>query len=155
MPVVDPSAWTLPRLRIDREGTWFHEDDEITHVGILSSLWASLEVDTDGHFVSVGPVRVPVAVEDAPFVVLRVEEAQEGLTLLLVDGTRETLRPDTLRLGPEGAPYCRVKAGRFAARFSRPAAHQLLAHVEVDEGTGATILVAGRARHSFPASGGG
>lgn len=149
--MADPSAWTLPRLHIDRDGVWFHDSEEITHAGILSSLWASLDVDAAGHFVSVGPVRVPVAVEDAPFTVLRVEEGNDELVLLLGDGTREPLRPDTLRLGIGGAPYCRVKAGRFDARLSRPAAHQLLAHVAVEEATGAATLRAGRARHPLSA----
>jgi len=33
----DPSTWKLPRLRIDREGAWFHEDEEITHA--IAAVW--------------------------------------------------------------------------------------------------------------------
>ena len=34
----DPSTWKLPRLRIDRDGLWYHEDAEVTHEGILATL---------------------------------------------------------------------------------------------------------------------
>ena len=78
MTPADPSTWKLPRLRIDREGAWFHEDEEVTHPGILANLWGSLRVDAEGHFIQIGPARVPVEVEDAPFVAVRVEPAGEG-----------------------------------------------------------------------------
>jgi len=69
----DPATWTLPRLRIDRDGAWYHDDAEVTHAGILANLRGNLQVDEQGHYLRIGPVRVPVEVEDAPFVVERVE----------------------------------------------------------------------------------
>jgi len=128
----DPSAWTLPRLRIDREGAWFHEDQEVSHQGILHTLRLGLQVDDAGHFLQVGPVRVPVEVEDAPFTVVRFEAEPGGFVLTLNDMTREPLDPPTLELGPGEVPYCRVKGSRFRARFSRAAAWQLLQQVEPD-----------------------
>ena len=79
MAAFDPSSWTVPRLRIDREGTWYHEDQEVTHGGIVASLREGLRVDAGGHYLQVGPTRVPVAVEDAPFVVVRVEREAGGV----------------------------------------------------------------------------
>lgn len=145
----DPSTWRLPRLRIDRDGGWFHEDEEVTHEGILESLRQGLEVDAAGHFLQIGPVRVPVEVEDAPFSVVRLETEGEGFVLTLNDMSREPLDPATLRLGAMDAPYCRVKEGRFEARFTRAAAWQLLQHVEPGEaGAPATVTVGGR-RYAF------
>ena len=53
-PAPDPSTWTLPRLRIDRDGAWFHDDAEVTHAGILANLRDSLRVDVEGHYLQIG-----------------------------------------------------------------------------------------------------
>jgi len=126
----DPSTWKLPRLRIDRDGEWFHEGEEVCHEGILASLRQGLQVDAAGHFLQIGPVRVPVEVEDAPFAVVRFEAEGNGFALWLNDGSREALEPGSLRLREGDVPYCRVKGGRFEARFSRAAAWQLLQRVK-------------------------
>ncbi|MEK7372147.1 MAG: DUF1285 domain-containing protein, partial [candidate division NC10 bacterium] len=133
MAAFDPSSWTVPRLRIDREGTWYHEDQEVTHEGIVAGLQEGLRVDAGGHYLQVGPARVPVAVEDAPFVVVRVEPEAGGVVATLGDLSREPLDVETLRLGEGAVPYCRVKGGRFAARLSRAATYQLLRMMEPDE----------------------
>jgi len=47
-------------------------------------------------------------------------------------------------------PYCRVKDGRFEARWCRAAAYQLLALAETDaQGRRAALVVGGR-RHDLP-----
>lgn len=143
----DPSTWKLPRLRIDREGAWLHEDEEITHAGILANLWSNLRVDAGGHFLQLGPLRIPVEVPGAPFVVVRVEREGVALLLTLGDQTREPLRPETLRLGAGEVPYCRVKDGRFEARFSRAATYQLLGFMESGESGAAATLVVDEARY--------
>jgi hypothetical protein len=147
----DPSTWKLPRLRIDRDGGWFHEGEEVTHEGILSSLREGLQVDAAGHYLQIGPVRVPVEVEDAPFVVVRFEPDGEGWALWLSDGTREALDPASLTLHQGDVPYCRVKGGRFEARFSRAAAGQLLERVETEPDGGAPTLAASGRRYSLGA----
>jgi len=149
-PPSDPSTWTLPRLRIARDGAWFHDDQEVTHEGILENLRDGLDVDEQGHYIRIGPVRVPVEVEDAPWIVVRVERQGDQLEIFLNDMTRERLRPETLRFTAAAVPYCRVKDGRFEARLGRSAAHQLLALAESDaEGRHAALVVGGR-RHQLP-----
>jgi hypothetical protein len=148
--VTDPSTWTLPRLRIDRDGAWYHDDAPVTHEGILASLRDNLRVDGQGHYLQIGPARVPVEVEDAPFVVERVEMDGDGLTATLNDLSRERLAVDTLRVDERGIPRCRVKAGRFAARLSRAATFQLLQHVEPGEGGAPAVLVLAGRHHSVP-----
>jgi hypothetical protein len=139
----DPSTWTLPRLRVDKDGAWYHEDEEVTHPGILSSLRAGLERDAEGYCIRIGLVRVPVQVEDAPYAVVRFEPEGDGFAVTLNDLTRERLDPATLRLGAGEVPYCRVKGGAFEARFSRAAAYQLLGMAEYDERTGRGLLRGG------------
>lgn len=149
-PTSDPSTWTLPRLRIDRDGVWFHDDAEVTHPGIIANLRDNLRVDEGGHFLQIGPARVPVEVEDTPFVVERVEALGDGLTATLNDLTQEPVALDTLRVDERGIPRCRVKEGRFDARLSRAATYQLLQHVQPDERRGAAALVLGGRRYPVP-----
>lgn len=148
-PTPDPSTWTLPRLRIDREGVWFHDDAEVTHAGIVANLRENLQVDERGHYLQIGPARVPVEVEDAPFVVERVEAQGEHLVATLNDLSREPVALDTLRVDERGIPRCRVKGGRFDARLGRAATYQLLLHVVTDPG-GEPALVLGGRRYPVP-----
>jgi uncharacterized protein len=145
-PVPDPSTWTLPRLRIDREGAWFHDDAEVTHAGVLASLRDNLQVDDRGHYLQIGPVRVPVEVEDAPFVIVRVEREGDGLVATRNDLGREPLAVETLTVDERGIPRCRVKDGRFTARLDRAATYQLLQLVEPGEGARPAALVLGSRR---------
>ncbi len=149
-PTPDPSTWTLPRLRIDRDGAWFHEDAEITHEGILANLREGLQVDAQGHFIQIGPARIPVEVEDTPFIVERVEVEGSGLAATLNDMSREPVALETLRVDERSVPRCRVKNGRFAARLSRAATYQLLQHVSPGEAGGGTALVLGGRRYQVP-----
>lgn len=148
-PPPDPSTWTLPRLRIDREGVWFHDDAEVTHAGIVANLRENLQVDERGHYLQIGPARVPVEVEDAPFVVERVEAQGEQLVATLNDLSREPVALDTLRVDERGIPRCRVKDGRFDARLGRAATYQLLLHVVTDPGTEPALVLGGR-RYPVP-----
>jgi hypothetical protein len=146
--VSDPSTWTLPRLRVDRDGAWYHDDAEVTHAGILANLRENLRVDERGHYLQIGPARVPVEVEDTPFVVERVEAAGDGLVATLNDLSREPLAVDSLRVDERGIPRARVKDGRFAARLSRAATYQLLQFVQ--PGAGAPALGVGERRYRVP-----
>ena len=69
----DRSTPPAGTFRIDREGAWRHEGLEVTHPGVLRNLYANLRVEEDRHYLQVGPARIPVDVEDAPFIVTRIE----------------------------------------------------------------------------------
>lgn len=134
-----PAEWKLPRLRIDVDGDWFDDDVKITHAGILANLRSTLRHDAQGYFIQTR-VRIPVEVEDAPFVVARIERRGETLHAFLTDGTDADVDPATLRVGPDDVPYCAVKGGAFEARLSRAAAFQLLGLADYDESTGRGAL---------------
>ncbi|MFQ5829359.1 MAG: DUF2946 family protein [Candidatus Methylomirabilia bacterium] len=145
--------WLLPKLRIDPDGEWFTEGEEITHAGILAYLRGNLRHDGEGYFVQAGPVRVPVEVEDTPFAVVRVESEGNALRLTVNDQSQELLDPATLRLAPGGVPYCRIKVGQFEARFTRAAAHQLGQFIHYDEGSNRATLTLGGARYQLTPGG--
>ena len=135
-------------FRIDREGVWHHEDVEVTHPGVLRNLYANLRAEAETYHLQVGPRRVPVQVDDAPFVVVRAEAGAdpESVTLHLSDGSRERLEAGTLLMDRRGVPYCRVKDGQFRARLSIAAWLQVAQNVEVDSASGDLSLVLGGRR---------
>ncbi len=150
-----PGGFTLPpgTFRIDRDGVWRHEGQEVTHPGVLRNLYANLRADEHGHYLQVGPARVPVEVEDAPFVLTRVEivppsqgDRTPTLRGYLSDGTEETIDPAALWLGPGGTPYAPVKGGVFHARIALAAWLQLAERLEEEAGTGRPVLVLGGRR---------
>ena len=151
-PPALPSGWKLPSLRITRDGDWLHDGEDVTHPGILANLRDNLRHDESGYHLQVGPIRIPVEVDDAPYVVVRLEIEGEGAEITLNDMTREPLVVDTLSIDPDGVPHCRAKDGRFPARFSRAAAYQLLERVECDEGGQRAELVVGSRRHPVAVS---
>jgi hypothetical protein len=130
-----PADWTLPRLRIDREGDWFDDDQPVTHAGVLRHLREKLTRDDEGYFIQTR-VRIPVRVDDVPWVVTRLERRGDGFHVLLNDGTAERVDPASVRVGAGGVPYCPVKDGAFEARLSRAATFQLWAVAELDEAAG-------------------
>jgi hypothetical protein len=147
---------------VDVDGAWHDDDVEVTHHGVLANLRANLRRDDEGYFIQTR-VRIPVAVDDVPWVVTRVERRGERLYGILNDGTETVIDPATLRIGRADVPYCTVKDGAFEARLSRAATFQLLALGEYDERTDRGALrLAGRtyelssrtpptARHARPA----
>jgi hypothetical protein len=127
-------------LRIDKEGRWFFRDEEITHRKTYLLYCRNLTHDESGRIIlRIGREQCPVEVEDAPFVVKTLEfilaEGRElkSIWLILNDETREPLHPETLRIGPDSVLYCRVRSGKFEARFSRGAYQLLLPFVRHDE----------------------
>jgi hypothetical protein len=136
--------WTLPKLRVDVDGDWYDDDVEVTHPGVLANLRASLRRDAAGYFIQTR-VRIPVTVDDVPWVVTRVEARGDDLHAFLNDGSETDVDPATVRLGAGEVPYCTAKGGAFEARFSRAAAFQLLALAHYDERTGrGTLRLGGR-----------
>jgi hypothetical protein len=135
-------------FRIDRDGTWRHDGVEVTHPGVLRNLFDNLRAEGNAHYLAMGPARVPVEVDDAPFVVVRIErpEGADEPAAHLSDGSVEPLALDTLALDARGVPYCRVRSGRFRARLSVPAWLQLIRSAEADPVTGDPVLVLGGRR---------
>ena len=149
---MDPAPPPLPAgtFRIDRDGVWRHEGLEVTHPGVVRNLYANLRAEGTGHHLQVGPVRIPVEVEDAPYVVTRLEAGPGNpigdLTVHLTDGGVEVLDPASLWIDRRGTPYCRVKGGRFTARLSVAAWLQLAAFVDEEPATGDAWLTIGERR---------
>ena len=136
------------KLFIDKDGKWFQNGVEMIHSGICSLFCSSLEKTPVGTYqVRMGSEVCSVEVEDAPFVVTEVIDGEEGsIRIALNDGCTETLDPEGFWIGAKNVPYCRVKAGSFHARFSRPAYYQLAHHIVSDDNEDEFFLVVGGRR---------
>ncbi|MFQ5842878.1 MAG: hypothetical protein ACE5I8_10620 [Thermodesulfobacteriota bacterium] len=131
-----------PLFKIDWDGNWYHQGVKVTHDRARLYLYRLLdqEAGTGRFFIQNEEGRWEVEVQDAPFVVTRVEalpspvgSEPSSLLLTLNDGTDEPFQPSTLRFTEEHIPYCRVKGGRFEARFTRPSYYQLTRFIRYDE----------------------
>lgn len=122
-------------LFIDKEGRWFQNGVEIIHPLIYKQFNLMLEkTPDDGYLVRLGREVCRVTVEDAPFVVQRVTEQDEGmLALELNDGTIEPFVPEHFWIGDENVPYIQVKQGAFHARFTRAAYYQIAQYISWDD----------------------
>jgi hypothetical protein len=127
-----PADWKLPSLRVEVDGEWFDDDVQITHPGILANLRENLRQDAEGYFIQTR-VRIPVRVDDVPWVVTRLERRGDRLHAVLNDGSDEIVDPARVRLGAGEVPYCAVKGGAFEARLSRAATFQLWELADYDE----------------------
>jgi uncharacterized protein len=123
------------RLVIDKEGRWFQNGAEIIHREIYLMFNKLLEKTSQGTYqVKMGKEICRVEVEDAPFVVQRVVEADSTRIMIeLNDGTEEVFSPEEFWIGGENIPYSRIKDGEFHARYSRPAYYQLAKHIVTDQ----------------------
>lgn len=123
-------------IRIDAEGEWYHRGNRIIRREILELLYEKLDRLPGGEFVlAEGPEHCVLDVADVPFVISRVDletkNGKERIALRLKHlSRRETLDPKTLRVGKDNVLYCRVRGGRFTARFSRPAYYQMAEFVK-------------------------
>ena len=135
-------------FRIDREGTWRHEGVEVTHPGVLRSLFANLRAEGESYHLQTGPWRTPVQVDDTPFVVVSTAAGAgpDAIDAYLSDGSHEPLDVESIFLDPRGTPYCRVKGGRFRARLSVAAWLQLAEKIEPDPASGTPVLILGGRR---------
>jgi uncharacterized protein len=120
-------------LVIDKEGTWLYNGAPIVNRAIYLFFNQNLEHSPGGGYqVRVGEEVSPVAVEDTPFVVTQValREDAAAFVITLNDETEEDLQLESLFVGEENVLYCRVKEGKFRARFLRPSYYRLTEHMQ-------------------------
>lgn len=139
-------------IRIDKEGNWYYQNLPIINKKIYLYLNECLSQDASGRYIlSMNGEKCYLEVEDTPFVIQEVvaspgPDNPTSLLLKLNDGTEETLRAETMRVGQENVLYCKVKEGRYEARLLRSAYYQLAQFLEQEEDT-YYLVVAGNKIH--------
>ena len=114
-------------FKIMRDGTWFHDGDEIKRAA-LAKLFSdrALIVDEDGQYWLKTPFeKYPVEVEDVPFVIVDYEETEDGLDL-------RTNMGEVIELGMgcrwelrDGIPYVEIRNGLYG-RIGRSVLYNLI-----------------------------
>ncbi|OGQ87228.1 MAG: hypothetical protein A2289_23470 [Deltaproteobacteria bacterium RIFOXYA12_FULL_58_15] len=123
---ISPNGSRESTIVLNRDGRFFADGDPIEHPALARALhtWIDIHPD-DGRFIlNNGTDWCYFEVEDAPFVVRRIQPNPNSITLELSDGSSERLdvtNAPALYVGAENVLYAMVKSGRFEARFSRSA----------------------------------
>ncbi len=131
-------------IRLDKEGRWFHDGEEITHKLTADLFSRSVQKDPAGGYrLVVGLEWAPIVVEDAPYVIRGVDVEEDKAVGRLNDGSMEELDLASLRVGADNVLYCDVKGGEFPARFLRPAYYQLMKCLEETE-DGYAVRIGGK-----------
>lgn len=123
-----PGASRESTIRLDREGRFFHRDEDedglVENPKLAHALhtWIARHPDDQRLILTNGYDWTYFTVEDAPFHVDSVQIAGDVLTLGLRNGESYPFEGE-LREGGDGALYATVtrKDGAFEARFSRTA----------------------------------
>jgi uncharacterized protein len=141
-----PTSATLPKinscgdigLKIGRDGTWFYEGSPIGRKPLVKLFASVLRREENGYYLVTPVEKVPIEVEDAPFLAVAMEARGEGdgQTLSFRTNLDETVdagpdHPLSFRGGPDGSftPYVDVRAG-LLARLSRPVFYELVGRSE-------------------------
>ncbi|HVU52153.1 MAG TPA: hypothetical protein VHL80_15755 [Polyangia bacterium] len=146
-----PDAETLERLRrsgirIDREGRFIHEGEEVRHEGLRRALFRWLDAEPDGRVVLRLDARrfAYVDVDDTPLVARAARLEGERALLALSDGAEEALDPATLTVDDAGVLRARARGGRLAARLATDAVAALAARLSEEPPGRPVLTLAGR-----------
>src|SRR4030043_1001856 len=127
-------------IKIDKDGFWYYKGAHMFRKEILSVFFENLKIDECGRYlIELGEEQCYLDVEDTAFVVSAVyktglpKDDHDNIYILLTDDSLEILDLSTLQIGKDNVLYCRVKEGKFAARFSRKSYYQLAEFVEQSE----------------------
>ena len=127
-------------IRIDKEGVWYYKGAHMFRKEILSVFFEHLRIDECGKYlIELGEERCYLDVEDTAFIVSAVYKTQlpdngrDQIDILLSDDSCEKLEMQSLHVGRDNVLYCRVKEGKFTARFARISYYQLAEFIEQSE----------------------
>jgi len=135
-------------IKIDKEGIWYYRGAHMFRKDILCILFENLKVNDCGqYFIELNDEICYLDVEDTAFVITAVYKTKalsnghELIEVLVSDDCREKLDLNTLAVGTENIMYCRIKDGKFPARFTRKSYYQLAEFIEQDDENDAFYIV--------------
>lgn len=134
-------------IRVDREGRFIHEGEEVRHEGLKAALFRWLDrlpPDQGGRYILRLDERrfAYLDVDDTPLVARAARVAGEQVLLSLSDGAEEALDPTSLTVDAEGVVRAWVRGGRLEARLASSAIAALSERLSDDGGP--VLTLAGR-----------
>ncbi|HLU67405.1 MAG TPA: hypothetical protein VKZ63_14065 [Kofleriaceae bacterium] len=141
-------------IRLDREGRFWHEGEEVTHAGFRKALLRWLDRLPDGRpILRLDEKRYAyVDVDDAELLAVSARWDGEAAVLRLNDDSEEELAYETLAIGAGDALYCAVRGGRLTARITTPAYYTLAERI-VEDPSGFSLRARGRLHPIRPRAG--
>ncbi|MCI0454109.1 MAG: DUF1285 domain-containing protein [Candidatus Dadabacteria bacterium] len=132
---------------MDKEGTLFFERNEIGDPWVYRFFLRSLKQGDDGRFLVICEnEHCYIEAEDVPYVIndISVTESEKEeisqIELLFRGGYKEALDPSTLHIGKGNVLYCRVRKGRFIARFNRRSYYRMVNFISYNDKTGEFLI---------------
>lgn len=118
---------------LDAEGHFWHEGYEFDEPSIIQVILKSLEpIEGNRYHAFCQGEECIIRTEDVPYVVQNMDMNPENITLIFSGGYKEPLDPTSLFIGKNNIPYCRVRNGKFLARFNRKSYFELAKKIEFD-----------------------
>jgi uncharacterized protein len=121
-------------IKVDRQGRFWHEGAEVTHLGLKQALFRWLDrlpPPEDRYVLRLDAQRFAyLEVEDTPLVATSLRWSAEQALLGLQDGSEEPLDPGTVSVDAAGIVRCRVRGGRIEVRLETAAAAVLAERIE-------------------------
>lgn len=123
-------------LKIARDGTWYYQGSQFKRKPLVKLFASVLKLETDGGYYLVTPVeKVPIEVEDAPFVAVEMQAGGQGREQRLsfrtnldewVEAGPE--HPLSFRAEPDGSftPFVMIRDG-LKAKLARAVYYELAA----------------------------
>ena len=146
-PTIDPtlppivqsflaSGARLESIRLDEEGNWWHRGVRFDNKRLMALFSSSVGRTEGGTWVlEIPPFTYPIEVVDVGYFVQRIEidDVDGKVQLHLLGGHSESLNMSTLRYEEGRGFWCRIKEGRFEARFKRSAYYALAEQIEISD----------------------
>lgn len=146
----NPSDCKDISMEIRADGTWWHEGDPIKREKLVRLFASILRKDPDGIYLVTPHEKVIVHVEDAPFMVTRIDKAKEGAEQTLAALTNvgdvfvidadHPIRVETDDDTGEPRPYVMVRDG-LEARIARAPFYDLVNWAQTDDESGAVSVM--------------
>ena len=134
-------------MRIDADGTWYHEGGEIERPALVRLFASVLKREGERYFLVTPVEKYGIEVEDVPFIAIDVDVSGEGKDAVL---TFTTNLGDTVEAGPddpirvdedpetgEPSPYVHVRRG-LEARIDRKSFYRL---ADIGQVEGSRVVV--------------
>lgn len=135
---------------IDSDGHLWHDGAEFDDPQVLHLFMKRMEMLPDGrcHVLCQGEECL-ITSEDVPYVVQGLEISPKEIRLKFPGDYFESLDASTLCVGDRNVLYCKVREGKFTARFNRASYLDLAKRIEFDAARREFYLVVDNRRYAI------
>lgn len=138
---------------IDTEGNFWNSDglqfdDPETLLFFMKQLEPMVGATDHGPFIAFCQgEECRFTSEDVPYVIVGLEMSPDQITVIFPGNYREVLNPDSLFVGGQNVLYCKVRDGKFSARFNRKTYMEIVKKIQFDPTTHSYYLPLSHNKH--------